>query len=468
MIEKARESWTSRLGFILAAAGSAVGLGNIWRFPYVAGMNGGSAFIVVYFFIALVVGLSIMVAEFTLGRYTKLSAVGAFKSISKRWTFAGFLGFLTAFIIMGFYPVVGGWTLAYAFKSVTGLLRNAETLRDAFGKFITSPVEPIFWLALFLAFNVIIVARGISKGIELANKILMPSLLLLLLAIGLRSWTLPGASGGLEFLFKPDFSKINGNVLLAALGQAFFSLSLGMGCMITYGSYLKKEENIPASAFVVTAMDTLIAILAGLVIFPAVFAFGVEPATGPGLVFIVVPQVFAKLGVFGPLFSLLFFLALFVAALTSSISLLEVAAAYFIDQKGWNRKKAVLVSSAIMFFMSILSSLSLGVLSGFTILGVGFFDLFDLLSDKVFLTVGGLLVAIFVTWVVKKENIHMEVTNNGTVKFPFALWYNLVKYVIPVLIGIITVTGIISAHQPAVMVLGILIVILAAIFSHKL
>ena len=466
---QARENWGSRFGFIMAAAGSAVGLGNIWRFPYMAGANGGSAFILIYLVFVFVIGLSVMIAEFAVGRRTNLAAVGAYKSYSDRWTFAGVIGVVSAFFIMGFYPVVGGWALAYVFKSLTGLLANPDAIGDAFGAFITSPTEPLIWFIIFLAMNITIVAKGIAGGIEKAGKILMPTLFVLLILIALRSITLPGAAAGLDFLFTPDFSEVTGQTFLAALGQAFFSLSLGMGCMITYGSYLSKSEKLPNNALIVTALDTGIALLAGIAIFPALFAFGMEPAAGPGLVFVVVPIIFSQMGGLGTLFAAIFFIALTVAALTSSVSLMEVVAAYLIDQRQMERKKAVYGTGVIMVITGILSSLSLGVMSGVTFLGVGVFDFFDILTDKIFLAIGGLLLAVFVGWVVKKEDLEDELTNGGTLKFGlFNVWYNVVKYVIPVAVAIVAVFGIMDIAQTGLMLFGLAIIVLLAVFSKKL
>ena len=469
MEKKQRENWGSRVGFLMAAAGSAVGLGNIWRFPYMAGDNGGSAFIIIYLAFALIIGISIMISEFAIGRRTELAAVGAYKSINKNFTFAGVLGVLSAFFIMGFYPVVGGWALAYVFKSFTGLLSNAGAIGDIFGGFITNPMEPLIWMLIFLAMNILIVAKGIAGGIEKAGKVLMPTLFVLLVLIAARSVTLPGAGAGLDFLFKPDFSAVTGQTYLAALGQAFFSLSLGMGCMITYGSYLGKSENLPSNALIVTLMDTGVALLAGIAIFPALFAFGMEPAVGAGLVFVVVPQIFAAMGGIGTVFSAIFFIALTVAALTSSVSLLEVVTAYLIDQRGWERKKSVYTAGGIMTVTGILSSLSLGAMSGFTLFGVGVFDFFDILTDKIFLAIGGLLLAIFVGWFVDKKDLEDEITNGGTLKFGlFNVWYNTVKYVIPVAILIVAVMGIISIEQTSLMIFGLAIIGVLAIFSKKL
>ncbi len=464
-----RESWGSRIGFIMAAAGSAVGLGNIWRFPYLTGMNGGGAFIVIYLGCILFVGLSIMIAEFAVGRRTQLAAVGAYKSNSKKWTFAGVLGVLSAFFIMGFYPVVGGWSVAYIFKSFTGLLADPAGIGDAFGAFIGNPIQPLIWMLIYFAVNVFIVARGVAGGIEAAGKILMPILYVLLIFVTIKGLTIPGSGAGLEFLFKPDFSVVTGQTFLAALGQAFFSLSLGMGCMITYGSYLNKEEKLPQNALIVVLMDTSVALLAGLALFPALFAFGLEPTAGPGLVFVVAPAIFAEMGGIGMLLSAIFFVALFIAALTSSVSLLEVVVAYLMDEKKMDRKPAVYGTAIVMTILCILASLSLGSMSGVKIFGVGFFDFFDILTDKIFLAIGGMLLAIFAGWFMKKEDLKDELTNGGTLKFGlFEAWYFMIKYVIPVLIGIVAFFGIKSIEQTSLMIFGILIIVVLAIFSKKL
>lgn len=466
---KPRENWGSRLGFIMAAAGSAVGLGNIWRFPYTAGANGGSAFIIIYLLFTFVIGLSVMIAEFAIGRRTSLAAVGAFKHYNKNWTFAGVLGVVSAFFIMGFYPVVGGWALAYVFKTFTGLLGNPDAIGDVFGGFITSSFEPILWMVLFLALNVIIVAKGIAGGIEKAGKILMPALFGLLILLAIRSLTLDGAAAGVEFLLKPDFSKVTGETWLAALGQAFFSLSLGMGCMITYGSYLNKKENLPSNALIVTALDTAVALLAGFAIFPALFAFGMEPAAGPGLVFVVVPVVFAQMGTIGFILSILFFTALVVAALTSSVSLLEVVVSYLIDQKNMERKTAVYSTAGIMTATGILASLSLGVMSGVTFFGVGVFDFLDILTDKIFLAIGGMLLAIFAGWVVKKEDLKNELTNEGTLSFKlFDVWYFCIKFLIPLAVAVVAFFGIKSIEQTGLMLFGLGIIFVLGLFSKKL
>lgn len=463
-----REKWSNKVGLILAAAGSAVGLGNIWRFPYLTGQNGGSAFIIIYLACVLIIGLSIMIAEWTLGRRANLSSAGAYKKYNSNWTFAGTLGVLTAFLILGFYPVVGGWSLAYIFKSITGLLSSAA-IGDEFGLFVSSSTEPLVWMGIYLILNIVIVARGVNEGLEKASKVMMPSLFILFIFVAIRSVTLPGAEEGLAFLFKPDWSSVNGQTLLAALGQAFFSLSLGMGIMVTYGSYIPKEEKIASSAAIVTILDTTVALLAGVAIFPGLFAFGMEPTQGAGLVFAVVPAIFAEMGTFGPLISVIFFSALTLAALTSSMSLLEVVVAYLMDEKGMDRKKAVVGTGGILIIMNVLASLSMGALSEYTIFGVIIFDFFDFVTDKIFLAIGGILVAVFVGWVMKKEDLQDEITNGGTLKFAlFEAWYFVIKYVIPILIAIVAITGIASLEQTSLAIFGLAVVLLLAIFSKKL
>ena len=466
-----RDHWGSRLGFIMAAAGSAVGLGNIWKFPYIAGNGGGGAFVIIYLAFVAFIGFSVMLTEFAVGRRSQLSAVGAFKTVDNRWTFAGIIGVLSGFLIMGFYPVVGGWSLAYVFKVFGGLLGDPEAIGGTFGAFITNPITPLSWMVLFLLLNVAIVIKGISHGIEKAGKILMPILFGILIVIAIKGLTLEGSMAGMEFLFKPDFSVVDSKVVLAALGQAFFSLSLGMGCMITYGSYLDKKANLVGNAAIVTAMDTGVAILAGIAMFPAMFAFGIEPDAGPGLVFVVVPTLFAKMGAMGPMFAVLFFVALTVAALTSSVSLLEVVVAYLIDEKKFTRAKAVISAGSVMAVLCVLASISLGGL-GPTLFGTGAFDVFDLLTDKVFLAIGGMFICIFAGWRLKKEDLYDEITNDGKVSFKlFDLWYVLIKFIIPAVIAIVAFKGIQSGFDGGsgpIMLIGVAIIAFFAIISKKL
>lgn len=389
-MEKQRDNWGSRIGFIMASAGSAVGLGNIWRFPYLAGSNGGGAFVLIYLFFTVFVGLSVMIGEYTLGRTKSRAAVGAYKAVDRRFTFVGFMGVLTALLIMGFYPVVGGWSTAYIFKGFTGILNNPDTVGDAFGLFISQSYQPLIWTLIYLTFNTFIVAKGISGGIEKAGKVLMPTLFVLMIIVAIKGLTIPGSMAGLDFLFRPKFHEVTGETVLAALGQSFFSMSLGMGVMITYGSFLGKDENIKGNALLVMIMDTGIALLSGIAMFPALFAYGLEPAAGPGLIFEVMPTIFAHMGGIGTIFHFLFFIAFTAAALTSSVSLMESVVDYFIEQHEMTRKKAVGISATIMFILCILASLSMGVMSDVTFFGVGFFDFLDMLTDKVYMAIGGL------------------------------------------------------------------------------
>lgn len=466
-----REHWGSKLGFIMAAAGSAVGLGNIWKFPYTAGDNGGGAFVFIYLIFIVLIGFSVMLTEFSLGRRRQLAAVGAFKTVDRKWTFVGVMGVLSGFLIMGFYPVVGGWALAYIFKVISGLLSNPDLIGSSFDGFITNPGIPLIWMVIYLVLNIVIVSRGVSSGIEKAGKVLMPLLFGILIVIAIKGLTLPNSMSGVRFLFQPDFSKVTGKVVLAALGQAFFSLSLGMGCMITYGSYLEKKENLVTNTAIITTMDTFVALLAGLAMFPAMFAFGIAPTEGPGLVFVVIPTLFAEMGGLGPFFATLFFVALTVAALTSSVSLLEVVTAYLIDERDFQRKKAVITASSVMAVLCILSSLSLGGL-GPTLFGKGAFDVFDLLTDKIFLAIGAMFICIFAGWRIKKEDLFKEITNDGTIKYPFlSFWYMMIKYVIPVTIAAVAVNGIVEGFQGGagpVMLIGIVVISFLALLSRRL
>lgn len=440
-----RDQFVSKAGFIFAAAGSAVGLGNIWRFPYLAGRHGGGAFVLFYLICIIVIGFGLMLAEFAIGRNTQLSSVDAFKKLDKRFTFVGAMGVLAAFVIMGYYPVVGGWSVAYIFKTIMGQLStDATVMGEAFGNLAGGIVSPIFWTAVYLLANIVIVIKGISDGIEKASKIMMPLLFILLIILVIRSLTLPGAMEGLKYLFVPDFSKFTGDVLLAALGQAFFSLSLGMGCMITYASYLSKKENLVQNAIIVPTMDTSVALLAGLVIIPATVAFGFDLGQGPGLVFVTVPAIFATMGpVLGRIFGIIFFLLLTVAALTSSLSLYEVVVSYLIDNRNWNRKKAVIITGIVLFIICIAASLSMGIWSEYTIAGMNIFDLLDWFANNVLLPVGGIFITLYVGWFWGKDKVKAEVTNDGEFNFAlFEVWIFLCRFVIPAIVAIVLLSGI--------------------------
>lgn len=436
-----REQWGSKLGFILAAAGSAVGLGNLVKFPAMAGKNGGGAFVLVYFIILFLVGFTLMLAEIVLGRYTGLNAIGAYRKISKKWTWVGALGVLAGFMILSYYSVIGGWVINYLIKSVTGGLHVSDPaqLGDMFGAFITSSGGPIFYHALFMIITMVIVIKGIGGGIEKSSKIMMPALFVMIVLIAIRAMTLPGAGEGIKYLLVPDFSKITPEVILAALGQVFFSLSLGMGCMITYGSYLDKETNIPQSATIIPLIDTGVALFAGLAVLPAVFAYNLDPNVGIGIIFNSFPAIFSQLPL-GGLFSFIFFVLVLFAALSSSISLLEVCVSYVVDEWKVKRSVAVSVIGLALFLMGSAASLSLGAWSGFKIAGFTIFDLLDYGSANILLPLGGLLLCIVVGWVWGTDNAIKEATNGGKIDFKFAgAWVLLVKYIGPVAIAIVFV-----------------------------
>ncbi len=431
-----RGLWGSRLGFILAASGSAVGLGNVWKFPYVTGQNGGGAFVLIYLICIAVVGLPIMLAEFTIGRRTGLNPVGAFRKLAPGtpWVAIGFMGVLAGFLILSFYAVVGGWTLAYAAKALTSnisFFSSPDVAGEFFGNFISDTPMVLFYHTVFMGLTIAIVLRGIHGGIEKACNILMPTLVIMLLLLMIRSLTLEGAMAGVDFYLSPDFSKINGSVILLAMGQAFFSLSLGMGCLITYASYLPPEENLTSATVYVVLFDTFIALLMGMVIFPAVFAVGMQPTEGPSLVFTVLPTVFAKMPM-GGLAAIVFFILLAIAALTSAISLLEAVVAFFIDQFGWDRKKAVWAMGASIYLFGIPSGLSFGLWSDFTLFGKTFFDLADNIASNYLLPLGGMLTAVFVGWWWGTDQAHKEIERHETTFHWGKAWGFLIKYVSPI------------------------------------
>ncbi|PIE84075.1 MAG: sodium-dependent transporter [Bacteroidia bacterium] len=444
-----RESFGSKLGLIAAAAGSAVGLGNIWRFPYELGSYGGAAFLIVYLAFIFVLGIPVMVTEFSIGRHGQANASGSFIKIapkSPQWSVVGFMGILSSFMIMTFYSTIAGWTLEYMFNShglVAGIMSGEVNSGDYFTNFVAHPWHPVAWQLAFMAITAFVILNGVSKGIEASSKILMPLLFVLIIVICVRSLMLDGASAGLEFLFKPDFSKIDASVGLAALGQAFFSLSLGMGALITYGSYINKQENLVNTAFQVSVADTVVAVLAGVMIFPAVFAFGVEPGSGPSLVYITLPNIFAEMAL-GWLWCLVFFLLLTVAALTSMISLLEANVVYIAEKFKMNRTVATIVGSLAVLVIGVPVTLSQGsgAWAEFQIFGLGLFDLMDFLSAKILMPLGGLLAVVFVGWGPGKNAFELEISNEGTLKSSAIQFVRaMVKYVAPALIAVIFVAG---------------------------
>ncbi|MBR2497043.1 MAG: sodium-dependent transporter [Parabacteroides sp.] len=436
-----RVTFGSKIGVILATVGCAVGLGNIWRFPYMLGSNGGAAFLLIYILCILLLGFPVMITEFFIGRHTNRNAAGAFKELAPgtRWSLIGYNGVLAAFLILGFYSVVAGWTLEYVLQAFNGSLsdKTATDFATDFSNFSTSILRPIIWTVTFIVLTHVIIMSGVKSGIERASKLMMPLLFLILIILCIRSVTLPNASEGLTFLFQPDFSKIDSSVILSAMGQAFFSLSIGMGCLITYASYFKKDTNLQTTALQVTLLDTLVAVLAGIMIFPAVFSFGITPTAGPELVFITLPNVFAQLPM-GNVWSIIFFILLALAALTSTISMHEVATAYVHEEHQMSRGKAACLVSAGAIILGVLSSLSFGVLKDFTIGGMIFFDFLDYLTAKIMLPLGGMLICIFAGTRIERKVIKAELTNEGTIPFYFFNTYAFfMKYVAPIAIGII-------------------------------
>lgn len=442
-----RASFGSKIGAILAAAGSAVGLGNIWRFPYEAGNHGGAAFILIYLACVFVMGMPIMIAEFTVGRRAKASTGRAFGLLANnsKWNFIGMLGVLAGLLILGYYSVVAGWTLEYILTSFTNGFadKKPEDFVSAFQAFSQDPIRPVIWLLTFLFFTHFIVVKGVKDGIEKSAKIMMPVLFILIVVLAICSMTLPNASKGLEFLLKPDFSKVNADVFLGAMGQAFFSLSLGMGCLSTYASYFGSDTRLGKTALSVGVIDTFVAILAGLIIFPAAFSVGIQPDAGPSLIFITLPNVFQQ--AFGSvpflamIFSLLFYVLLALAALTSTISLHEVVTAYLNERFTISRNRAAMLVTGFCVVTGILSSLSLGAWDA-KFFSLSFFDLLDFVTAKLMLPLGGLLVCLFVGWYLKRSVSYEELTNYGLQKATyFPIYMFILRYFAPIAITLIFV-----------------------------
>lgn len=445
-MKKQRAQFSSSFGVIAAAAGSAVGLGNIWKFPYITGVYGGAAFLFVYLGFILAIGLPIMLSEFIIGRKSRKNAFGAFKKLAPKslWQYVGILGVGAAFMILAFYGVVAGWSIEYVFVALTDGFsqKSPDQLSSMFTDFIESPFRPVMFQLLFMVLTGAIVIVGIKDGIEKNVKILMPILVVIILVLCIRAITLPGASEGLRFLFKPDFSKLTGEGVLSALGHAFFSLSLGMGTLITYGSYIDKKNNLTRTVIQVTVADTLIAILAGIAIFPAVFAFGIEPSSGPGLVFITLPNVFQQMSG-GYVFSILFFVLLTVAALTSSISILEVVVAYFHEELKLKRKLATVFATIMIGLLGVICSLSMGIFSDYTFFDLNFFDLLDWISANLLLPLGGLFISLFIGWKFGRKKVQEEIENGGRVSQKIlSIFIFLVRFIAPVAIAAVFLSGI--------------------------
>ena len=444
----ARDSFGSRFGALVALAGSAVGLGNLWRFPYLVGENGGAAFIIIYVALCFLICLPIFISEFVVGRRAQENAYSAFRDLSggSAWRYVGLMTVVVPLIVVSYYSVIGGWSVEYLFKSVTFSFTGGESqsqINTMFTDFVTSPWLPLLCHTIFLFITAVVVAAGIKGGIEKFSKVMMPLLFFIVIGIAIYSMTLPGAKAGLDYLFNPDFSKINGKTIAAALGQAFFSLSLGFGTIMTYASYVDKKENTLFQSVATASSDLVFALVAGTAIMPAVFAFGISPQSGPGLVFETLPYVFGQMPA-GGFIAILFFVALLVAAITSSISMLEVAVAYLVEEKKFSRIGAGALLFAICWVVGAVCTLSFGPLSHIKIDGGNIFDFFDNLSSNVLMTLGSLLTVLFVGWRLKKTDVYDEFTNGGTLstnaKIFGVLWF-LIRYICPLAILIIFISG---------------------------
>lgn len=437
-----RANFGSKLGMILATAGGAVGLGNVWRFPYMVGENGGAAFILIYLGCVLLLGIPCMVSEFIIGRHGASNTYRAYARVSggKAWKFVGLLGVLTGFLITGYYAVVSGWCLQYIYASIMGELHGDSLfVQNYFTTFSTNPVRPIFWLAVILLTAHFVIIHGVRGGIERASKLLMPTLFILLLVIVVASCLLPGASRGIDFLLKPDFGKVDQGVFLGALGQSFYSLSIAMGCICTYASYYSRQTNLLASAIQVSVVDTMVAILAGLMIFPAAFSVGVNPDSGPSLIFITLPNVFneafGSMPVMGWVVSLMFYGLLSLAALTSLMSLHEVSTSFFYEELHISRQKGAAIVTVSTIIIGAFCSLSLGGMDYLRVAGMSLFDAFDFVTGQIFLPVGGFLTCVFLGWFVPKKIVRDEFTNWGTLSARFfGIFLFLVRFVCPLAI----------------------------------
>ncbi len=447
MVERA--NFGSKIGVILATAGSAVGLGNVWRFPYMAGENGGAVFIMIYVICVVLLGIPCMVSEFIVGRQGQANTARAYRKLAGRspWALIGYMGVLTGFLITGYYAVVSGWCLQYIWASLIGHLQgDPEYFKMYFADLSMHPVKPVLWTVIILGITYLIIEHGVRDGIERASKMLMPTLFILLLIIVGASCMLPNADKGIEFLFKPDMSKFTPDVFLGALGQSFYSLSIAMGCLCTYASYFTRSTNLTKSASQIALIDCMVAILAGLMIFPAAFSVGVNPDSGPSLIFITLPnvfqQAFAAIPVVGYCISLLFFVLLSLAALTSLMSLHEVSTAFIHEELMVSRKKAALIVTILTSIIGAFCSLSLGAVDGLVVFGKSLFDWFDFITGQIFLPIVGFLTCIFIGWFVPHHIVKEEFTNSGELKSQsyvrlFHIFIFLVKYVCPLAILLI-------------------------------
>lgn len=442
-----RGNFGTKIGVVLATAGSAVGLGNIWRFPYMTGQDGGGAFLILYFVCVFLLGIPGMIGEFIIGRHSSSNAARAYRSLSVKgpWGIIGYMGILTSMIILGFYAVIAGWCLQYLVASVTSQLQGDSTYVETYFKtFSSDPIKPLIWTILFILITHLVVVRGVRNGIEKASNILMPLLFVLLLVIVIASCSLPGAMNGIDFLFNPDFTKINANVFLDALGQAFFSLSLGTACLCTYASYFSRQTNLTKSAIQITVVDTLVAILSGLMIFPAAFSVGVSPDSGPSLIFITLPnvfqQAFAGIPVVGYVISIVFYALLSLAALTSTISMHEIGTAFFYEELHISRKKGAWIETVACVVIGIFCSLSCGAVDGLSnfIADKSFLDCCDYLTSNILLPLGSFFTCILLGWLVPKKIVKDEFTNWGTLPSTFyGIFVFIVRFICPICIFMI-------------------------------
>ena len=438
MSQKERANFGSKLGIILATAGSAVGLGNVWRFPYMTGQNGGGTFILIYILCVLLLGIPCMVSEFIIGRHAQANTARAYGKLGGRgWALVGGLGVLTGFLITGYYAVVSGWCLQYLYASLAGQLKGDPAyVAHYFQNFSQDPLLPVFWTVVILGITCFVIVRGVEKGIERASKMLMPTLFILLLVIVVASCLLPGGGQGIAFLLKPDLSALDKDVFLGALGQSFYSLSIAMGCICTYASYFSRDTNLGKSAVQIAVIDSVVAVLAGLMIFPAAFSVGVNPDSGPSLIFITLPNVFQQafvgMPVVGYVISLLFYGLLALAALTSLISLHEVSTAFCHEEFHLSRRTAAIAVTVTCAVIGTFCSLSLGRFDGLQLFGKSLFDVFDFVTGQIMLPVGGFLTSLFVGWYIPRKVVHDEFTNNGTLSGRlFGLFLFSVRFICP-------------------------------------
>lgn len=435
-----REKFSSTYGFILSSIGAAVGLGAIWKFPYTVGENGGGAFLLVFLIVLIIIAAPILMIEFAIGRKTKLSYPAALKKLfpGKSWYLMGLFGLGGLGIVLSFYIGISGWSLAYLFKSITGSYagQGSEVMANNFDNFLNSPFETLFWLLVMTVLTGFIVAKGVQKGIEKVSKVLIPALLVMIVILGIKALTLPGAGAGLEFYLKPDFSAFTFEGILAAIGLAFFTLGVGTGNLVIFGSYLDRSRTIGSSTLIVVFSQIFVAILMGIIIFPGVFTYGVEPTAGPPLVFITLPIIFSQMG-YGMLYASIFYLLLFFACLTSTIAILEAIVGYFIDEFKWSRKKTVLITLTVIFSIGIVQMLSFGPLSHITLFDMIIFDISDFLVTNIILPIGGLALLIFAGWLLKPEVILEEMNIGKGMKITLSVFSITIKYIAPIVVLIV-------------------------------